>query len=607
MLLLKKLDYQIVINKKPENSDLTYQVTPPKGRRVIFLGDLVDRGPKSNHVLRLVMDMVAQNAAICIPGNHENKLFRKLSGKNVNLSHGLAETMDQLATETPDFIERVKSFIDGLVSHFVLDDGNLVVAHAGMKEAYQGRGSGTVRSFALYGETTGEKDEYGLPVRYNWAKDYRGKVLVVYGHTPVPNAEFFNNTICLDTGCVFGGSLTAMRYPEKELLSIPAKEVYYEPSKPLNPEPALSSQQLDDDVLNIEDLTGKRFIKTSIKHAICVESYYAATAIEQLSRFTVHPKWLNYLPPTMSPCATSELPGLLEHPQEAFEYYEQQGVLQVVCEEKHMGSRAIVQVCKTAEVAKQRFGINTGEQGICYTRTGRRFFNNRQLETEFIQQIVNSISQARLWNELNTDWMTLDCELMPWSAKATELIKQQYAPVGSAANTIYPAMHDALQKAQQRSLDVNTLLEKAKLASENAKAFREAYQNYCWPVTSLADIKLAPFHIMATEGVAHTDKNHLWHMQLIKQLSESSNGLIQATTYKVVDLTLPNEQQQAIDWWDSLVSKGGEGIVIKPMDFICKGENGWVQPALKVRGPEYLRIIYGPNYSLPEQLIELKK
>ncbi|MDE1463585.1 polynucleotide kinase-phosphatase [Spartinivicinus poritis] len=604
LLLLEKLGYQI---NKTDNHELTYQVTAPVGRKVIFLGDLVDRGPNSNHVLRLVMDMVAQNTAICIPGNHENKLLRKLSGKNVNLSHGLAETMEQLAEETPEFIEKVKDFINSLVSHFVLDDGKLVVAHAGMKEAYQGRGSGTVRSFALYGETTGEKDEYGLPVRYNWAKDYRGKALVVYGHTPVPEAEFFNNTICLDTGCVFGGELTAMRYPEKELLSVPAKQVYYEPSKPLNPESSLSSQQQDDEVLNIEDVTGKRFIKTSIKNAICVEPYYAAAALEQLSRFTVHPKWLNYLPPTMSPCATSKLPELLEHPQEAFDYYESQGVLQVVCEEKHMGSRAIVQVCKTADVAEKRFGITSGEQGICYTRTGRRFFNDKQLETEFIQQVANSITQAGLWDELNTDWMTLDCELMPWSAKAMELIRQQYASVGSAANAIYPAMTETLKKAENRGLSVEVLLQKATVATENAKAFRESYQHYCWPVNGLADIKLAPFHVMATEGAVHSDKDHLWNMRLIKQLADNSNGLIQTTTYKVVDLTLPNDQQQAIDWWHNLVASGGEGIVVKPMEFICKGENDWVQPALKVRGPEYLRIIYGPNYSMPEHLYELKK
>ena len=114
----------------------------------------------------------------------------------------------------------------------MFDDGKLVVAHAGMKEEMQGRGSGKVRDFALYGETTGETDEYGLPVRYNWAAEYRGKAMVVYGHTPVAEPEWLNRTINIDTGCVFGGKLTALRYPERELVSVPALRTYYESAKP---------------------------------------------------------------------------------------------------------------------------------------------------------------------------------------------------------------------------------------------------------------------------------------------------------------------------------------------------------------------------------------
>jgi polynucleotide kinase-phosphatase len=185
----------------------------PAGRTAIFLGDLVDRGPDSPGVLRLVMGMVAAGTALCVPGNHEQKLLRKLRGAQVQVRHGLAETLAQLAAEPPEFTAQVADFIDGLVSHYVLDEGRLVVAHAGLREEYHGRASGRVRSFALYGDTTGETDEYGLPVRYPWARDYRGKAMVVYGHTPNPNPEWVNNTICIDTGCVFGGSLTALRYP----------------------------------------------------------------------------------------------------------------------------------------------------------------------------------------------------------------------------------------------------------------------------------------------------------------------------------------------------------------------------------------------------------
>ncbi|MDT4921657.1 MAG: hypothetical protein QOI15_2559, partial [Pseudonocardiales bacterium] len=202
------------------------------GRRAVFVGDLVDRGPDTPGVLRLVMGMVAAGDAFCVPGNHENKLLRALRGRNVQVTHGLAESLAQLAAEPDDFRAEVERFMDGLISHYVLDDGRLVVSHAGLTERYQGRASGRVREFCLYGQTTGETDEYGLPVRYPWAQEYRGKAMVLYGHTPVPSPEWINNTLCLDTGCVFGGRLTALRYPERELVSVPAAKVYYEPARP---------------------------------------------------------------------------------------------------------------------------------------------------------------------------------------------------------------------------------------------------------------------------------------------------------------------------------------------------------------------------------------
>ncbi|HTA37767.1 MAG TPA: AAA family ATPase, partial [Candidatus Acidoferrales bacterium] len=185
--LLGKLGYA----EASRDGTLTWQ--HPEGRRAVFLGDLVDRGPGIVQVLRLVMSMVESGNALCVPGNHEMKLGRKIDGKNVNVTHGLAETLAQLDglpdDERPGFIAAARQFIDKLVSHYWLDDGKLVVAHAGLRADMQGRGSREVREFALYGETTGETDEFGLPVRYDWAKDYRGSAIVAYGHTPVPAVE----------------------------------------------------------------------------------------------------------------------------------------------------------------------------------------------------------------------------------------------------------------------------------------------------------------------------------------------------------------------------------------------------------------------------------
>ena len=214
-----------VENPGPGWSSICY--AHPAGRKAVFVGDLVDRGPRVIDSLSLVRNMIDAGSALCVPGNHDMKLLRKLRGKDVQITHGLANTLAEIDAipeeQREQFIKELAPFLDGLVSHYVLDNGRVVVAHAGMKESMQGRGSGKVREFALYGETTGETDEFGLPVRYNWAAEYRGDAMVVYGHTPVPQPDWLNKTINIDTGCVFGGSLTALRYPEQEFVSVKAR------------------------------------------------------------------------------------------------------------------------------------------------------------------------------------------------------------------------------------------------------------------------------------------------------------------------------------------------------------------------------------------------
>jgi hypothetical protein len=170
-------------------AELGYRPAPggqrhPGGRTAVFVGDLVDRGPDTPGVLRLVLAMVSQGDALVVCGNHEQKLLRALRGRQVQISHGLAESLDQLAAQSDEFRAEVEAFCDSLIAHYVVDGGKLVVTHAGLPQRYHGRASGRVRSVALYGDTTGETDEFGLPVRYPWAKDYRGSATVVYGHTP---------------------------------------------------------------------------------------------------------------------------------------------------------------------------------------------------------------------------------------------------------------------------------------------------------------------------------------------------------------------------------------------------------------------------------------
>ena len=606
--LIQKLGYTIsTVVDNGRNFGIT--VFHPENRKIIFLGDLVDRGYNSPAVLKLVMSMVRSGVAFCVPGNHEIKLQKKLNGKNVNLKHGLAETLEQLDKESPEFITEVKEFLYSLISHYVFDHGKLVVAHAGIKEEMQGRGSGVVRAFCLYGETTGEIDEFGLPVRYNWAAEYRGKAKVVYGHTPVPEAEWLNKTIDIDTGCVFGGKLTALRYPEEELVSVAAKKVYYEPVKPLQAiSSQFTSQQEYDDLLNIDDVIGKHIVQTRLRNNITIREENAIAALEVMSRFAINPKWLIYLPPTMSPCATSDLPDFLEHPTQAINYYRKRGIEKIVCEEKHMGSRAVLVICKDENVALERFGIAQGGKGICYTRTGRNFFNNSAIEKEFLDRIVIALSKSQFWKQHNTDWVCLDAELMPWSAKAQALIREQYAAVGASASNSLTEVELALQKTTDRGIvGAKELLEKFSYRRATVSKFTEAYRNYCWEVNSVEDYKLAPFHILATEGTVHTDKNHEWHMENIKEICQQDENILQVTGYKVVDTQDESSIQEAIAWWLDLTAKGGEGMVVKPYEFLAYGKEGLLQPAVKCRGREYLRIIYAPEYDLPENLARLKK
>jgi len=325
-----------------------------------------------------------------------------------------------------------------------------------------------------------------------------------------------------------------------------------------------------------------------------------------MSRFAVDPKWLIYLPPTMSPSETSRQPGFLEHPQEAFAYYRHEGQPQVICEQKHMGSRAVAIICRDESVSQRRFGVITAALGVVYTRTGRRFFNDDAVEAEFLIRIRDAVEASGLWSELSTDWLCLDCELMPWSTKAQELLRQQYAPVGNAGTQALLAEQRALAQASERIEGLNDLANRTNQRLHAIEQFVREYRQYCWPVNSLDDLKLAPFHLLASEGAVHTDKRHTWHMETLARLCNADERLLLATPFEIVDLNDAASCDAATAWWTDMTAAGREGMVVKPLAFIAKGRRGHTQPAIKCRGPEYLRIIYGPEYPLPENIERLR-
>lgn len=240
--LLGKLGYRVTWPSQADPATspglgLPSVETPP-GRRIIFVGDLVDRGPRSADVLRLVLAMTRSGGALLVPGNHDMKFLRWLKGEKVAMTHGLDATVRSLEGAPPRLLVAVRDMLSALWSHLWLDEGRLAVAHAGLLEPMLGRATPRVRHFCLYGDTSGEKDANGLSIRYNWAADYSGSTAIVYGHTPVADAEWQNNTICVDTACCFGGKLTALRWPEREIVSVPALATYAQLMRPLGHPPA---------------------------------------------------------------------------------------------------------------------------------------------------------------------------------------------------------------------------------------------------------------------------------------------------------------------------------------------------------------------------------
>lgn len=287
-----------------------------------------------------------------------------------------------------------------------------------------------------------------------------------------------------------------------------------------------------------------------------------------------------------------------------------QGAALVVCEEKHRGSRAVIIVCQDEAAAAKRFGVE-GESGIITTRTGRRFFDDTECESALVDRVRAALSAANFWEQFSTSWVVFDCELMPWSAKAHELLKFQYAAVGSAAKAALQSVVEALTQAAARlDGEASDLLSGLKKdfgrRQASAERFVDAYRRYCWPVNAIEDFKLAPFHLLATEGRVHVQQNHEWHMRLLAGICSYDSQLLLATPHRLVDVTNPDQVEEAINWWLNLTERGGEGMVVKPRDFITKGKKGLLQPVVKCRGREYLRIIYGLDYTSEKNLTRLR-
>jgi hypothetical protein len=337
-------------------------------------------------------------------------------------------------------------------------------------------------------------------------------------------------------------------------------------------------------VLDATDVLGKRIVETRWMGPLTIQAEQAAGAFEVMSRFATAPDRLAYLPPTMAPVESSRLDGYLEHPLEAMAYFAGSGVERVICEEKHMGSRAVVWL-----------GRDETGPGAIHTRTGRPFFSPA-LEAEALDRLRRALDRAGLWRALSASWLLIDAELLPWSLKAEGLLRDQYRPVGASAAAIYGAALPALERAAGRGLEVAELTASTRRRRASAAAYAEQVERYVWATEGLEGVQLAPFQILASDGEARYQESHQWHLAQADRLVDQDPAFIRETRRLVLDPADPASVDQAVAWWEELTAGGGEGMVVKPLLAPVRRGDRLVQPGLKVRGREYLRMTYGPDY-----------
>ncbi|WP_342511789.1 polynucleotide kinase-phosphatase [Sporosarcina sp. FSL K6-1522] len=599
MTLLGQLGYE-------ENEEGFY--VHPAGRVFLSLGDVMSRGPKSLPTMLFFQRHVEKGLAYMIDSNHGWKIARWLDGRDVQLLHGDEKVEAELrsfeaqygAEQAQDIKQSLKKFLLQAPSHYVLTKNGVQVAvctHAGIRDEFIGKQSAQVQDFCRYGDTAGFTEQ-GKPVRKDWTIHHQGSTLIIWGHDPKPQPLIINNTVNIDQGAVFGGKLTAYRFPEKEFVSVDAMDDYSGATD--NPLKIWQEQRLDPP--NIGKFINGYSVLTELLGEVKVHSDIVKPAIDTISHYTVPIEQLLYIPPTMSPTpVASSDDAYLEHPKEAIDYFRSHGVETMIAEKKHMGSRAVLLLFKDVSSAKRAVGSET--LGVIYTRTGRRFFD-LSIEKDIVLKLNDELKNKGYFDKYKTDYVLLDAEIMPWNLKAQSLISGQYAHVAENAILDRSKLQEKLVAIAGNNEDLTRWLEETEEKLENAKTFKEVFQKYCWDTEGVEAIQIAPFHVLAHSTQTFFDKPHTWHMEMNKEFAINSDLFVQ-TEYKLIsDVT---SEQEVIHWWESMTAEGHEGIVIKPESFIATYKGKLLQPAIKVRGRKYLHIIYGMDYLAPVNLNRLKK
>lgn len=579
----------------------------PEGRIFLSLGDVMSRGPRSLDTMIFFKRHVQAELAYMIDSNHGWKIARWLDGRKVILNHGdekVEEELKQFAVKNGEHAAaelkaELRELLLSAPSHYVVKKNNvplMVCTHAGIKDHYIGKQSGRISDFCRYGDTDGV-DAEGRPVRKDWFIKHQGAELIVWGHDPKPEPIIMHRTLNIDQGAVFGGKLTAFRFPEKSIVSVPAKADYANTEN--NPLKRWKEKRLAPP--NIGKYIHGYSVLTEDFGEVKIDETLVKPAIDTVSHFTIPMEQLIYIPPTMSPTPeASVLPDYMEHPQEAIDYYKSKDIHTLIAEKKHMGSRAIILLFSDRQASIEKTGIDS--LGVIYTRTGRRFFD-KEMEARMLAKLHADLTASDYFRKKETEFLLLDAEILPWNLKAKDLISKQYAHVAEAAFMDRSRLAEKLGEAAMNNEELTIWHKAYKMKLDNAQNFQDVFQQYCWDVSNESEIQIAPFHLLAYSNRSFLAKTHVWHMEQISELAKCSS-MLKETDYMVI--TDDTSADEVIRWWQQMTEDGHEGIVIKPETFTAKSKGKLLQPAIKVRGRKYLSIIYGMDYLEEQHLTRLK-
>ncbi|WP_079526525.1 AAA family ATPase [Solibacillus isronensis] len=578
----------------------------PAGRRLISVGDIMSRGPKSIETMQFWLNQIEAGLSYMTDSNHGWKIARWLEGKKVSLNHG-DELVEQEFTEyekvhgeeaAKALKERFANMLLKAPSHYILTKNNrtkAVVTHAGIKDHYIGKESKRISDFCRYGDNQ-QTDSSSKPVRGDWFSQHKTSEMIIWGHDVKVQPFKANLTINIDQGVVFGGELTAFQYPEQTFKSVKAFANY----AGTEDNPILEAKNKRFSPPNVAQFINGFAVHTTRGYEITIPKENALAAMDTFSHYTLPLEQVIYIPPTMSPTPqTSALPDYLEHPAEAFHYYKKNGIQKMIAQKKHMGSRAVIFIAKNKEVAKEL--INSESLGYITTRTGRAFFEQKE-QQQMVEKIHAELIGKNYFEQFNTNFVLMDAEILPWNLKAQSLIDQQYETVAENALMDRYKLIEKLKATEH--VDVTSWVEEYTDKYKNAARFDAVFRNYCWPTNELSGIQIAPFHILAHSSSANFHQSHSWHMKMNAYLAENSSLFI-ATEYRLIESE--QDEQEVINWWKDMTENGHEGIVIKPFDFLAYHNGKLLQPAIKVRGREYLRIIYGMDYTNDVTMKKLKQ